>query len=123
MSKIVIVAAIASQVVFRRLGSCGSGCGDTLYPEHCSSSKVSASKGMSRYLNCRASSNVHHSIFQKRLRNLTPEEVEEFLREDSAGSKVAPDGGEKAMALPFSHILDPDTLIIGRNCLRSHLAW
>ena len=59
------------------------------------------------------------SSFQSMLRNLTPGEVNGFLMGDAAASDTAPDGEEKATALPFTQILEPDSLIIGRTFLLS----
>ena len=57
------------------------------------------------------------SSFQKRLRNLTPAEVDGFLKGDAAASDMASDGEEKPVALPLPQILEPDGLLIGTNSL------
>ena len=107
----------SSNIISCRLVGRGAHCRGSAYPEHCSSCKISAGKGMST---CLDSTEEHlftpstTLVFQKRLRNLTPEEVDEFLRGNPPASDVAPDGGEKALALPFTHTLAPDSLIVGR---------
>ena len=64
---------------------------------------------------------LSYGYFQERLRNLTLGEVEEFLRGDPPALDAVPNGGEKAMALPFTNILEPASLVIGACLSESSL--
>ena len=50
---------------------------------------------------------------QKVLRNLTPEEIKEFLEGNECVAVGLENGVEQAMLLPFRMILQPDDIIIG----------
>ena len=51
--------------------------------------------------------------FQRKLRKLTEQEVAEFLQGDPAGAFAAPDGLERALRLPYRHVLAPSDIIRG----------
>ena len=53
--------------------------------------------------------------FQRGQRKLTPEEIEEFICGDPAGVEVAPAGIDRAIRLPYKHILPPESVIIGTH--------
>ena len=40
-------------------------------------------------------------------------EVEEFLRGDPAAASVAPDGLDRALMLPYTHVLSPEDVLMG----------
>ena len=63
------------------------------------------------------------NFFQNKLRDLSEQEVEEFLRGDPVGASSAPDGLDRAMMLPYSHVLSPNDIIIGAyfNSFRTQL--
>ena len=51
--------------------------------------------------------------FQRKLSDLTEMEVQGFLQGDPAGAAVAPAGADKALLLPYIHVLSPTDIIIG----------
>ena len=51
---------------------------------------------------------------QRNLRDLTPEEIREFIEGDSSAASLAPDGMDRAMMLPYKVILPPDGIAVGK---------
>ena len=58
---------------------------------------------------------MFHFLFQKILRNLTPEEIQEFLEGNELAAKKADYGADKAMLMPFRLILQPEDINIGKE--------
>ena len=51
--------------------------------------------------------------YYRKWRNLTIEEVEEFLRGDPTAAALAPDGLDRALKLPYTHVFSPEDIFMG----------
>ena len=51
---------------------------------------------------------------QKKLRDLTMDEIREFIEGDPSAASLAPNGMDRAMMLPYKAILPPDAVTIGK---------
>ena len=56
---------------------------------------------------------------QRKLRDMTGEEIREFMEGDSSAASLAPSGIDRAMMLPYKAILPPEDIKIGKfpECL------
>ena len=57
---------------------------------------------------------VYNLLWLKRERELTQEELDEFLGINPAGVALAPDGVERALLLPYTKILSAEDIVIGK---------
>ena len=51
---------------------------------------------------------------QRRLRDMTEDELREFMDGDPPAASLAPNGIDRAMMLPYKAILPPDGIAVGK---------
>ena len=51
---------------------------------------------------------------QRKLRNLTEDEIREFMDGDFSAAPLAPNGIDRAMMLPYKAMLPPDGIAVGK---------